>query len=135
MLAYSSTKTFWDKLTFPFVAGGWLLIPFIGASTNAAHAANPDANTIDSISSFYGLVSEDPIGSLAGVGTFVSDATTDTTALGSKILTQIGTDTTTTSALTTAFSFATGAATVGLGLYAAYKVSHAVLGAKPAPAA
>ena len=134
MTAYSSTKTFWDKATSPFVLGGWLLLPFFGAMTNVAHATDPDANTLDNLSTFYGPVVEDPVGSVLGFGTFLSDAAQDSTVLGEGILSGLGVDAVTGTAAT-AFNFATGAGAVGLGLYTAYKVTDAIFGAKPSPSA
>ena len=131
---YSSLKNIWDKATYPMVLGGWLLIPFFGAMTNVAHAENPDADTLDNLDAFYGAVTSDIPGSITGFGTFVGDAVTDTTLLGSNILSSLGVGGATTTGLSAAFSFATGAAVVGLMFYAAFKVTDAIFSAKPSPA-
>ncbi|MEM7650896.1 MAG: hypothetical protein AAF204_02295 [Pseudomonadota bacterium] len=132
---YSSIKRLWDKVSSPFVLGGWLLIPFFGAMTNIAHAKDPDAGTVENLEAFYGAVTDDIPGSITGFGTFVSDAATDTAGLGSTLLSQFGVSAGAGGTLSSAFAFATGAATVGLGIYALVKVSSALFDAKPAPAA
>lgn len=130
MSVYSSIKGVWDKATFPLALGGWLFLPFFGSSANAATAINPDANMLDVAQAFYGPVLADPMAAVTtGLGKFASIAAADTTALGGHVLSAVGV-----SSISSVFAFATGAAVVGAGFYAAYKISSAIFAPKAAPA-
>ena len=134
MGVYSTTKSVFDKATFPLVLGGWLLVPFFGATANIAHAANPDAGIIDSLGAFYGPVLADPVGSVTtGLGHFTTDLAVASTNIGSTALSTMGVNMTA-GGLTTAFSFATGAAVIAAGLYGAYVASNAIFTPKASPA-
>ena len=102
--------------------------------SNKAHAADPDAGISDDLNEFYGPVLEDPMGSVTGFGTFLADVAEGATSLGKYILDSAGVKSMT-GTLATAFNFSSGAVVVGAGLYAAYKVTDVIFGAKPAPAA
>lgn len=127
----ASVKSIFDKATYPFVFGGLALIPFIGASTNVALAANPNATPLDVGAAFYQGVTQDPTGSILGAGKFVSMAATSVTGLGETVLSGAGINAGI-GTVATLFNFATGAAIVTGGIYLAYRAMAAILEPKAA---
>ena len=132
MGVYSGIKKTWDTATTPIALGGWLFLPFFGATALIASEADPSATIMDTFGVFFGPVAAAPVASMTtGLVTFTTQLAAGATTLGATALSTMGVSMAA-GGLTTAFSFATGGAIIAAGLYGANMLMKPISSPSPA---